>query len=336
MAAGIEKEIGELARRQHGVVSRSQLMDLGLRPGAIFRRARSGTLRRLHRGVYQVGPILPPGGVEMAAVLACGSATLIADGSAASLWRLILTPGDPAPKPTGRAPKPTGRAPKPTGESFTPSDAAPVHVLRVGGGGHPRPGIRMRRVARLDDRDRTLLEGIPVTTPGRTLLDLAARAGIRELERAVARAERERLVTRDELVARLDHAAGRPGAPALRAVLKLAGGPAVVRSELEGAFLDLAREAGLPPPEANAAVGGYELDFLWRDLGIAVEVDGYRYHGTRSRFEADRRRTTRLAALGIQVIPLTWRQVVDDRLATAVLIGNALLRARLRGQAAGT
>ncbi len=336
MAARTEKEIGELARRQHGVVSRSQLMDLGLRPGAIFRRARSGTLQRLHRGVYQVGPILPSGGVEMAAVLACGSATLIADWSAAALWRLAPTPGDPAPEPTGRAPNPTGRAPNPIGESFTFSDAAPVHVLLVGGGGHSRPGIRMRRVARLDDRDRTSLDGIPVTTPGRTLLDLAARAGIRELERAVARAERERLVTRDELVARLEHAVGRPGAPALRAVLELAGGPAVVRSELEGAFLDLAREAGLPPPEANAAVGGYELDFLWRDVGIAVEVDGYRYHGTRPRFEADRRRTARLAAWGIQVIPLTWSQVVDDRLATAVLIGNALLRAQLRGQAAGT
>jgi very-short-patch-repair endonuclease len=76
------------------------------------------------------------------------------------------------------------------------------------------------------------------------------------------------------------------------------------------------------------AVAGREIDFLWRAEGIAVEVDGYRYHSSRSRFESDRRRTAYLAAHGIQVIPVTWRQIVDEGTATVVQLGGALLRAR--------
>jgi very-short-patch-repair endonuclease len=72
---------------------------------------------------------------------------------------------------------------------------------------------------------------------------------------------------------------------------------------------------------------GCEVDFLWRAEGIAVEVDGYRYHSARSRFENDRRRAAHLAAHGIQVIPVTWRQIADEGTATAVQLGRALLRA---------
>ncbi len=301
MDTELERRLWELAARQHGVVARGQMLELGMRPGAIGRRARRGGLRRLHRGVYQVGPVLAPSGRLLAATLACGRQGIVADWSAAVVWRVREG-----------------------------SDGEPVHILLVGGGGRSRPGIRVRRVRRLDPDERTCVDGIPVTTPARTLLDLAAVAGAGELERAVARAERERLVSRDQLRAMLLRGAGRPGAPALRALLSQAGGPALTRSEAEALFLKLIREASLPLPETNVVVGGYELDFLWRKQRIAVEVDGYRYHGTRRRFEADRRRATRLAALGIQVIPVTYRQIVEQRTATAVQIGNALLRAELR------
>lgn len=125
-------------------------------------------------------------------------------------------------------------------------------------------------------------------------------------------------------------ARGRRGAAALREVLERSGGPALTRSEAEDRFLQLVREAQLPTPDANARVAGYELDFLWRAQGIAVEVDGYRFHASRPRFEEDRRRATRLASRGILVIPLTWRQVAEDRMATAVQLSQALLRATLR------
>jgi hypothetical protein len=74
----------------------------------------------------------------------------------------------------------------------------------------------------------------------------------------------------------------------------------------------------------NVPFEGCEIDFLWRPQGIAVEVQGYRFHGSRPRFEGDRRRTAHLAARGIQVIPLSWSQIVDDAIATAVQLGQAL------------
>lgn len=298
-----ERRLGELARRQHGVVSSAQLGVLGLPAGAVHRRWRRGLLRRLHRGVYQVGPILPAAGRLMAATLACGPDALVADWSAAELLKLVERPAD---------------------------EMHAVQVLIVGGRGRSRPGISVRRARALDPAERTRVDRIPVTTPARTLLDLAARAGLRELERLVARAEQERLVTRRGLEAALLRGCRHRGAGALRAVLDQAGGPALTVSEAEALFLELIRNAGIDMPETNVRFGDFRLDFLWRTMGIAVEVDGYRYHGSRPRFEADRRRAAQLAARGIHVIPVTWRQIVEEGTATAVRIASALLRAELR------
>ncbi len=238
----------------------------------------------------------------MAAVLACGRTALLADFSAADLWSLSLLPkgGD-----------------------------APVQVLTVGGKAVDRPGIHVRQVQRLEPGDRALFDGIPVTSPIRTLLDLAALTGPEQLEEAVARAERERLARRSELVARLARRKGRPGTPALRALLERAGGPALTRSGAEKRFLALVREAQLPPPQTNVHLAGHELDCLWPEHGVAVEVEGYCFHASRPRFESDRRRVARLAAHGIQVIPVTWRQIVEEGTATAVRLGQALLQAEL-------
>lgn len=304
--ATTELRITEIARAQYGLVRRSQLLELGLGAGAIQHRLGIGRLCRLHRGVYQVGPILPPRGRSMAAVLACGSDALLCDRSAAELWGLV--------QDDGRRRR-----------------SSPVDVLTVGYGAEPRPGVRTRRVQALAPEDRAEVGALPVTGAVRTLVDLARIAGPRELELAVARADREGLVRRDALAERVAREAGRVGMPALRRLLERTGGPALTRSEAEARFLALIREAGLPVPETNARLGGYELDFLWRDRGVAVEVDGYRFHASRSRFESDRRRATRLAAIGAQVIPVTWRQIVDEPTATAVHLAQALLRAETRG-----
>lgn len=303
MTDGFHHRLNELAQHQYGVVTRTQLLELGLRPSAIRYRVRSGRFRRLHRGVYALGPTMPARAREMAAVLACGPKTLVADWNAGALWDLL-----------------------------PPREARfPVQVVTVGGWSIDRPGIRVRRVKRLHPSDRAEVGGIPVTGPTRTLLDLAVVAPPRDLERAIARAERERLVERDQLEDLLACHGGRRGAPALRAVLERAGGPALTRSEAEVRFLRLVRKARLPPPKTNARVGGYELDFLWREHGIAVEVDGYAFHSSRPRFEGDRRRAADLASRGIQVIPLTWKQIVEEGTATAVQVAQALLQAKLRG-----
>lgn len=292
--------IDELARRQHAIVTRAQLVESGVPEGAVQRRAASGRLVRVHRGVYVVGPIAPDRAREMAAVLACGRGAVLSHRSAASLWGLARSA----------------------------DGSAPVDVTVAGGSNRRRRGILLHRVATLGPEERTRRDGIPITTPLRSLVDIAALVRTRELEQAVAHGEREGLVSAEELLAFARRHPRRMGIPRLREVLEAHGGPALTRSEAEARFLRLVRRARLPAPETNAPCGGFELDFFWRVEGIAVEVDGYRYHSSRSSFERDRRRGARLAALGVQVIPLTWKQIVDDEIATAVQLGQALARAR--------
>jgi predicted transcriptional regulator of viral defense system len=239
----LEERIAELACRQHGVVTRTQLLELGILSGAVRRRAMSGRLRQLHRGVYLVGPILPPHAGKMAAVLACGPQALLSHRCAACLRGWVQA------------------------ESGT----APVDVTVAGSHHYNRPGIRVRRVARLERDERDEIDGIPVTAPLRTLIDLASVASARELENAVAAAERQKLLTRTELVSALARYQGRPGLRTLRAVFMQDGGPALTRSEAEARFLKLIRKARLAAPETNVMVAGYEIDFFWRQQCMAVE-----------------------------------------------------------------
>jgi very-short-patch-repair endonuclease len=206
-----------------------------------------------------------------------------------------------------------------------PGTGAVLDVTTDGPNRGRRPGIRVHR-ARLAPDERALRSGIPVTSIGRTLLDLAGILGQRELELAVAQAEREELIARSEVEALLERHRGRIGAPALRGVLALEGGPALTRSEAESRFLELVRKAALPVPSTNVVVGPYEIDFLWRDAGVAVEIDGFRYHRSRPRFEGDRRRDAWLAAHGVGVIRISWRQIENQPVATAVQIGQILAR----------
>jgi very-short-patch-repair endonuclease len=302
MNATTEREIGALAARQRGVVTRAQLLEAGVGASAITRRLRSGLLRQIHRGVYVVGPLEPPEAREMAAVLACGPGALLSHFTAASYWGLT--------RPV---------------RGNRPCDVGVVSARRI-----RRPGIRVRRLVRFDASDRAELRGIPVTAPGRTVVDLASVLDGRELEQAVARAEREGLVTLEGLSSLLVRHRGRPGIPLMRALLEAGQVPALARSEAEERLLCLIRDARLPVPETNVPVEPYEVDFLWAPEGIAVEVDGFRYHASRARFESDRRRDMELASRGIHVIRLTWRQITNEPLATVAQVAQALATARTR------
>lgn len=305
MSRELEERIAALAARQHGVVTRGQLIEAGLSPWAVAHRLRSGRLRRLHGGVYLVGPLMPAHAREMAAVLASGPDAVVSHFSAASFRGIWMERMDAAEK----------------------SDAAPVHVAVVGANRGNRPGIRVHRVVRLDRDEWTIEDGIPVTTPERTLADLAGMVGSRELEGMLAKAEREGLVGRESLAALPARYRGRPGMPALRAILNHQDGPALTRSEAEERFLVLLRQAGLPSPETNVRIGPYEIDFFWRAEHIAVEVDGFRHHSLRPRFEGDRRKDAWLVAQGIQVVRLSWRQITQRAMATVVQVGQTLARA---------
>ena len=296
---GSDWVISHLAAMQHGVVGRAQLIALGVSGQAIAWRLKQGRLHPVHRGVYLVGhTVAPAKAMEMAAVLACGEFALISHRSAAALWQIVAArPGDL------------------------------IEVTVTSGGHRERPGIRVHRSRTIAPKDIRKLERIPLTSPARTLLDLATVATPRVLEQAISEAESRRLVRRSELRALLDRASNVPGSAALRSALEQDGGPALTRSQAEERLLGLIRAARLPSPDTNINLAGFEVDFVWPDQKLVVEVDGYRFHSSRAAFERDRRRDAKLGELGFRVIRVTWRQLVDEPHAVVAGIAAALARA---------
>ena len=285
----------EAIARPHGVAGREQLLAAGITAGLINARVEAGWLRPMHRGVYAVGPVQSCEAPEMAAVLACGNRAVLSHRSAAALWRML-------PK----------------------SSNWPVEVTVAASHAPRRARIRIRKTARLMADEVTTLRRIRVTTPVRTLLDLASCVSGRELEQALAQTERRNLTSRAKLFALIARYPARPGTPKLRELLDGPADPALIRSEAEERFLVLVRRSGLPTPETNALLHGYEVDFLWREERVVVEVDGYAFHGDRDSFEVDRRRDAVLAAHGLQVFRITWRQITDEPEATLVLVTRTL------------
>jgi very-short-patch-repair endonuclease len=115
--------------------------------------------------------------------------------------------------------------------------------------------------------------------------------------------------------------------PRRRGVAALSGAtraePRFTRSEAERRLLELIREARLPEPETNVKVHGYEVDFFWRERGLAVEVDGYAFHSSRAAFERDRRRDAMLHACGVAVLRVTWAQIADEPVALVASLAVA-------------
>jgi hypothetical protein len=156
--------------------------------------------------------------------------------------------------------------------------------------------------------------GIPITSPARTLVDLAGVLSLRELERAIHRTELLGLATIDELETRFS--SDRPGIGKLRDILA-AGAPAPTRSELEQRFLAFVDDYALPTPHVNEHVEGFEVDFHWPDARLVVELDGFAFHGTREAFERDRARDTALQAAGWRSVRVTHRRLTGDAEALA-------------------
>ncbi|MGH7505389.1 MAG: endonuclease domain-containing protein [Longimicrobiales bacterium] len=289
--------IRDIAARQHGVVGRAQLLRAELTVHTIDYRVKRGRLRRLHRGVYRVGPVAAGYEREMAAVLACGETAVLSHRSAAALWKLLPYQGGDVP----------------------------VEVSMQSGCPVPGPALLTHRVAKLSADETTFIECIPVTVPARTLLDLAGSTGERELEQALAQADRHGLAVRGEIAKLLARYPRRSGTRTMRALLGREDGPAFTRSEAESRFLTLVRRAQLGRPEANVVVKGYEVDFLWRAERVVVEIDGRAFHSSSGAFERDRRRDAVLAAAGLRVIRVTWRQLTGEPEALLVRLAQALV-----------
>lgn len=273
-SASTDALIAARAATQHGVIRSDQLRTLGIDKDRISYRVRVGRLHRIYRGVYAVGHRrLGNEGRWLAAVLASGRGAVLSHRSAAQLWRLL------------------------------PPSRGSVDITVVGyGGRRNRPGLRIHRSSSLTDDDIVVRDGIRVTTPARTLIDLRRIASPQDFRKAVRQAE--------VLGYRL-------------------GGVEVdgTRSELEYLFLRLCRRHRLPRPEVNVPLGPYVVDFLWRERRLVVETDGAQFHRGDLAASYDRRRDAELRRRGFEVLRFSYLQVTRDRAAVAAQVRRALAMA---------
>jgi hypothetical protein len=293
----LEWEVEALARRQHGVVGREQLLALGMGRRAIARRLEQRRLHEVHRGVYLLGPRrISRKGRWMGAVLACGEGALLSHRSAARLWALL----------------------PPAGEWVDVT--RPDRRIK-------RDGIVSHRGFVAED-EREMVDGIPVTSPFRTIFDLAAVLDRRGLERAWHEAQVRGLTDRVSLPVLLERYPGRRGTRNLRALLESKEPIGITRNDFEEAFLALIDAYGLPRPRMNAdlALRGrfFEIDALWEAQKVALELDSRSVHAMPKRFESDRQRDRILLAEGWRTMRVTWRQLQEEPEAIAADLHLAL------------
>ena len=260
------RALARLAERQHNAVARWQLLALGFSRRAVARLIRDGWLHPIHHGVYAVGSArLTVRGRWMAAVLACGPDAVLSHAAAAALWELRTAP--------------------------TTIDVT-ARVRRK------NPGVRCH-VSRARPPSATL-DGIPVTTLERTMIDQAERVSLQRVRSMLESAQRRDLLDVARVRAAIASSPGRNTRRLEQALAQVHDEAPWTQSELERAFLELIRAAGLPEPQCNVYVAGMLVDFYWPQQGVVVEIDGYAYHRGRRSFEDDRRKSTRLQVAGVR------------------------------------
>jgi very-short-patch-repair endonuclease len=298
-----DERVAVIAGAQRGRIARRQLLAVGVTRDMIRTMVANGALHRRRPGVYAVGHVAP---IELAreteALLACGDRAVLSHVSAAALWGIA-----PAPAPD-----------------------RPVDVLvvarRTGGG---RKGIRVHRSRTITRKDIRIHNGLPVTSPARTLLDNADEWTYRELEIALDEALATKIMRRSEMLELLARTEGRRGATLLRALMaqRVRGGTVlstVTKSMANERLFRMIRAARLPEPELDVKIGVYEADFYWREAGVAIEVDGYQWHSERRARERDRRKTTAFEDAGILLNRVTWEEMDEDALAIVARLARQI------------
>lgn len=296
-----ERRIARLATDRHGVFSRVEALALGASTDAIQRRIGSGRWRVVYRGVYAIAGQPPTWRQSlMAAVLACGDGAVASHAGAAALWRL---PG---------------------------FNEGPIEVLATGGG-KVKP-YRVHRATAIPATDTTRVDGIPVTTPARTIFDIAAVCTEETVEIALDDALRRRLVSIPVLRRRLEQPGrGNAGRVLMRALLlQRSGGGRPAESPLETVMMRVLRKHGVPLPvrQYHVLLEGrrLRLDLAYPDRKVVIETDGYAYHAGRRTWQRDLERRNLLTRAGWRIVHVTWDDLRDREAATvdrirAVLAG---------------
>ena len=288
---GREISIGRLADRQHGNLTRRQLLELGFNDDAIAHRVKAGRLHRVHPGVYAVGRP-PKTALERAAaaVLACGPQAALSHMGALALWGFVT------------------RWPAHF-DVTVPRDRRPT-------------GITVHRTRALQRRDVRTHLGIRVTSPARTVLDCAPQLTDRGLARTVNDARLSGYLHVDALADVLRRFPHHPGVRRLTPFVTIPTGP--TRSELEDAFLAFCERFDLPRPLVNTPVAGHLVDALFVTERLIVELDSYGFHRSRDAFERDRDRDADTLLSGHGTVRIT-----SDRMTNTPRQEAARLRAIL-------
>jgi very-short-patch-repair endonuclease len=290
----VEVVLARIASRQHGLVTRAQLVAAGLTADEIRHRLESGALLREHWGVYRVGHRAPSLEARyMAAVLACGEGACLSGRAAAHVLGLLKGPPPP------------------------PEVSAPVK--------RRANGVKVRR-SRIDARDQAIHRGIPITAVPRTLIDLAADLRLDALARACHEAGVRYNITPRHLAAALGRRpANTPGTPNLKRIID--GDALVTLSALERRFLAMLREHALPLPQTNRPAGSHRVDCRWPERRLTVELDSYRFHHSRHAWEQDRRREREARARGADFRRYPWADVFEGPEATVAELRAVLIPA---------
>jgi hypothetical protein len=285
--------MADSARRQHGIVARTQLLGLGMDTDAIKRRVRGGRLHPIHAGVYAVGhTAITRHGRWMAAVLASGDGAVLSHRSATALW------------------------------GIWGSGSGVTHVIL------PRKTRSNRSISRhfgnLPGDEVMVRCGIPVTSAARAVLDLAGEKGEASAEAALREMEYLRIYGAISLPVLLDRYPRHRGTPIVRVCLeRLRDDPSGrIRSPLEEVFLPFLDAHAIPRPRLNVWITAgeqrYQVDCLWTDARLVGELDGFKSHGTKRAFRKDRKRDRRLGAIGYWVVRITEDQLLEEPIDLAV------------------
>jgi hypothetical protein len=289
-----DRRVAEAASEAWGVLSLEELRACGLTDDQIRWRARRGLLYKLHQGVYAVGhPNVPLEGRFLAAVKALGPAAVLSHFSAAALWKIVKWDD------------------RPIEVTVTADRRAGGEEVRV----HRSPFAR---------HEWRIRDGIPITTPERTLTDLASVLPYELLRRATREAFARRLVSLRSLTRAIETRGTFRGK---RNLLRILADAQPTRTELEDVVLDLILDAGFEPPDVNAPldVDGRRLvpDFRWPTQRLIVEADGRQWHDHPIARADDAERQKVLEAHGERVVRVTWRQAISRRAATAERLAAA-------------
>ncbi len=284
-----------LATRQGGVVNRRQLLAAGASGNQVDSRVRNRSLRKLYAGVYAVGhDRLSPEGRQRAAVMAGGPNAVLSHRAAAGLLGLL---------------PPTGKLEVIRSSSPDRHRPPPAHASRA-----IHPGLIIHRTRSLGPDEVITRRGIPVTSPIRTIINLAERESPKNLDTAIRRGVAGNLFDVAELSRAVSRCRGRKGIAKLRKVLENWNpGTLRTRSDFENEVSDVCPDFGVPRPLINDIRCGYEVDFQWKGSRILLESDGHAYHLSRADRHRDYQKMLDLTAAGNVVVRIDEKMVFENR-----------------------